>query len=140
MFKEFETIDLALKEFQAEFSINALYYDDLKRKIVVDKPNHVNSFLLVERGQDITEALAKSMTKEIADWHLEQYKQDLIDKAKQSPIPYDDLFKLLAEEFRIFYDAAKLLDQQILNNPYKFGLEPMMHHIKSLCFIPNRKY
>ena len=140
MFKEFETVDLALKEFQNEFSIHALYYDDLKRKIVIHKPDHSNWFLLAERGQDISSALGRVMTIQIANHHATQYAENILDKAKENPIAYDELFKFLTEDLNIFYDAAKYIDQWILTKPEEFGLERMIHYSKSLCFIPKREH
>lgn len=138
--KEFETIDLAFREFQREPSIKGLWYDDLKRKIVVEDPKHQNKILLLERGQEVSESAARAIMSEIARHHASQYLDDIQDKAKQNPITYDGLFTYLTEELHIFYDAAKYLEQWILNRPQEFGLEVMMHQEKSLCFIPIREH
>lgn len=140
MLKEFDNIASALSEFQKEPSIKGLWYDDLKRKIVVERPKHVNQFLLVERGQEISQAIAKSMMVEIAKHHAYQYWEDINIRAKENPISYDELFTYLNEELRIFYDAAKYLEQWVLNRPNEFGLEKIMHQEKSLCFAPIREH
>lgn len=140
MFKEFDTLDFALKEFENNYNVNTLWYDDLKRQIVVDEPNHQNKILLIERGQPINFAIAKDITKRIAQHHKDQYIEVIQAQAAQNPIPYDELFKFLSENLRIFYDAAKELDSWILNKPHEFGLKKMMHWQKSLCFIPIREH
>lgn len=136
MFKEFETLDFALREFSDNYNINVLWYDDLKRKIVINEPNHQNKILLIERGQPINIAIAKDITKRIAKHHKDQYIEVIQAQAAENPIPYDELFKYLNEGLHIFYDAAKELDNQILHKPHEFGLKKMMHWQKSLCFIP----
>lgn len=139
MFKEFDNIASAFNEFQSDFNIQALYYDDLKRKIVISRPNHTNQFLLTERGNEINIALAIDIANQIADWHAQQYAEVIRERADSNPISYNELLGYLTDELRIFYDAAKVIDSWILAEPNKFGLEKIMHHSKSLCFVPIRK-
>jgi hypothetical protein len=140
MFTEFDNIASAFKEFQHDFTIQALWYDDLKRKIVVERPHHANEFLLTERGNQIDIALAKDIANRIADWHAQQYTEMILKRADMNPISYNELLAYLTDELRIFYDAAKVLDSWILESPESFGLQKVMHHEKSLCFIPIRKH
>ncbi len=130
---QFETIVTAINKFQSDFSVDALYYDDFKRAIVTERPTHANCFLLIERGQDI---IPHAIVHDIAKHHLSQYHEIILERAANDPIEFDELFRFLDQECRIFYDAAKVLHKSIVEYPESFGLQKIMHQDKSLCFSP----
>lgn len=133
---EFDTILTALNALESDYTVKSLWYDDLKRKIVTREPHHSNKILLANKSEpyDTNEIL-----EEITDWHTIQYHEDILYEAEHDALSYDDLFDFLNIDCRIFYDAARVIQQRIFNNPEQFGLQKIMHSTKSLAFIPKKK-
>lgn len=131
---EFDTIFGAMNSYLSDHTIKELYYDDLKRKIVTRRPNNSNNFKLIDKTMPIGQDTTDDIVIKIATWHVQQYADDLTYEAEREPISYDELFDLLNTQFKIFYDAARVIQSWIFNSPEKFGLQKIMHHEKSLAF------
>ena len=139
---EFDTIIGAINSYKTDHTIKALWYDDLKRKIVTREPHHSNKIFLASKDNNILPFAADLMEDiliKIANHHAAQYAENLIDEAYLEPISYDDLFDILNTDFRIFYDAALQIREWVFKDPEKFGLQKIMHHEKGLAFIPVKK-
>lgn len=136
---EFDTITTAINSFYSDHTIKALFYDDLKRKIVTREPHHSNKIFLMDKTKPTTALEPEDIVVKIANHHAAQYAENIIDLAYLDPISYDELFDILNTEFRIFYDAALQIREWIFKQPEKFGLQKIMHSEKSLAFIPIKR-
>lgn len=136
----YDNIVSAIQDYNSDFTIKQLYYDDLKRLVTTEEPKHQNKLLLLTRDQPVTPTVILSIVHDIAKHHMQQYLENILERAATNPLSYEELFDYLNKELRIFFDAAKTMQTWILDNPERFGLERIQHQTKSLCFIPKREH
>lgn len=134
---EFDTLFTALNAYLSDFKNRELYYDGYKRKIVNYKPVHLEYVTLVT--EDESKAVAEDILEKLIKYHLAIYQDQIIERATEDAISYDELLIFLEQECQIFYDAAIAIQKRIFNCPQDYGLQKIMHYSKSLAFVPMRR-